>query len=93
MSNASIVERILDSVASFEAGSSSASLVNSSIEVHSPGFEGSPRTLTDRLNELGLKLLREDLSEFESEQLGWPNETRETICQIKETLRAIATLA
>jgi hypothetical protein len=93
VSSASIAERILESVASFEAEASSAWLVKSSIETHSSAFEGVPRLLTDRLTELGLELLREDLSEIEREQLGWSDKSGETASLIKDTLKTICRYA
>jgi hypothetical protein len=86
MSNASIASRILEVVLAFESGRGSPFLVNESIELHSPAFAAIPRELIDRLNHLGLTLLKEDLSEFEREQLGWPNRTAETTEAIKGIL-------
>jgi hypothetical protein len=93
VSNLSIAERIFETINLFEAGKSSAFLVNSSIEINSPAFEGVPRELIDKLNEVGYKLLSEDVSDVEREQLGWPNRSAENIHLVKEALHAITAIA
>jgi hypothetical protein len=93
MSNASITSRILEVVAAFEASKCSAYAVNQSIELHAPAFEGIPREQVDALNALGLKLLTNDVSDLEREQLGWADTSGETIRDIKGLLIAISRLA
>ena len=93
MSNRSISDRILEAVEAFEVGNLSAFMVNESIEVHSPAFEGVPRILIDKLNEAGHTLLSEDISDFEREGLGWPSRTVENIRNVKEALHAIVSWA
>ena len=67
-------------------------MVNESIEVHSPAFEGVPRILIHKLNEAGYTLLIEDTSDLEREELGFPNRTAENIRNVKEALHAIFSL-
>ena len=93
MSNASIASRILQVVVAFEAGEGSSYLVNESIELHSSAFEAIPRETLDQLGQLGLKLLKEDLSELEREQMGWPNNTDETLQKIKLILNQLGASA
>lgn len=90
MSNASIASRILEVVAAFEASKSSAYAVNQSIELHAPAFEGISREKVDALNALGLKLLTNDVSDLEREQLGWTDISGEAIWDIKRLLMAIS---
>jgi len=90
MSNHSIVQRILDTLADFEAGTASAFCVNESIDLHSTALESVPREKIDKLRALGTKLFVEDFSDLEREQMGWEDESAETVRLMREVLDSIA---
>ena len=85
MSNSSIASRILEIALAFERGESTSFVLNESIELHAPAFEGVDRTIIDNLNKLGHKLLVDDISDYEREMLGW-DKSDETIQNIKAIL-------
>ncbi len=89
MSNHSIIQRILQTVAEFEAGTTSAFTVDESIELHRTSLESVPRESMDKLRALGAKLLSEDFSDLEREQMGLDDETADTIQLIREILNSI----
>jgi hypothetical protein len=90
MSNHSIVHRILEILADFEAGATSAFSVNESIDLHTTALESVPRETIDKLRALGTKLFVEDYSDLEREQMGWEDESTETVRLIREVLDSIA---
>jgi len=71
MSNQSIIARILETIALFEGGATSASAVAASVELHEPALEGVPRAARDRMHALALEVIMQDVSPVEQEMLGW----------------------
>lgn len=70
MSNKRIANRILEAVAAFERGDVGATAVAGSVELHEPALEGVSRVIRDRLHELSVEMIRQDLSLLEQEMLG-----------------------
>ena len=88
MSNASIAKRILEAIKGFEAGKLSASAIAESIELHEPALESVDRRVRDKLHELSVQALEQDLTPFEEETLGL-QASRNAVNALKELLASI----
>jgi hypothetical protein len=90
MSNTSIARRILEIVAAFERGEAPASAVAASLELHEPALEAVPRDLRDRLHNLSLKIIEEDVTPQEQLLLGH-EPSRQALNDLRELLEGLIT--
>jgi hypothetical protein len=70
MSNETIAKRILEVIEAYETGKTSASSVAQSVELHEPAMESIPKATRDKLHELSLKIMDQDVSPLEEKILG-----------------------
>lgn len=89
MSNASIGQRVLESIAAYEDGRNSAVSVAQSIELHEPALEAVPREFRDRLHALSVQVLEQDVTPQEEALLGI-KASRQALEEIKSLLRSLA---
>lgn len=88
MSNASVVTRILESVAAYERGEASASSIAKSIELHEPALEALPRVVRDRLNALSVEVIEQDVTPQEEALLGL-KPSRKALEELKSVLESL----
>lgn len=85
MTNKAIAQRILDVIDAYESGSTSASAVAESVELHEPALEAITRDVRDSLHNLSVKVIEQDVSSVEEEQLGIRN-SKEALKKLKKLL-------
>jgi len=89
MTNERIANRIAEVVAAFERGDVGATAVAESVELHEPALEGISREVRDRLHQLSVEVVKQDLSPLELEMLGL-EPTREAVTALKLLLGGIS---
>lgn len=90
MSNASIAQRILQTIAAYERGEVGSTSVADSIELHEPAFEDLKRDIRNHIHRLSLEIVKQDISPLEEEMLGW-KASRSALEELKSVLNKIAT--
>jgi hypothetical protein len=91
MSITNIVRRILETLSAYEQGDVAASSIAQSVELHEPAMEAIPREMRDLLHQLSLKIIEEDVSPLEEEDLGL-KASREGCEELRTLLQQIADL-
>ena len=88
MSNASIVARMLETIAAYERGEASAWSVEESVELHGPALEAVPDEARDRLRSLPVQIMMQDI-EAEEEALLGITPSRQALQELKSLLGSL----
>ncbi|KPJ95160.1 MAG: hypothetical protein AMJ53_03395 [Gammaproteobacteria bacterium SG8_11] len=70
MTNATIVQRIIEVINAYENGKTSASSIAESIEMHEPAMESIPREIRDKIHNLSVEIIEQDITPIEEKMLG-----------------------